>query len=204
MLACSGLFLIAKTGLFDWVEATVPRPYARMFARTLPCRPGQPRAGAGRRRHAGRLVSSGASTCWHDLVLYLIGGDVEPVASAGSIQVLSAAAGVWTRSRPSSSSTRRANMAMRSSPKTGLIRTRRSRPRCARWCDTRVSPSTAYGRRFRTVTGHAPPDYVQRLWGRAAKARLERIGEAIEKAGRLRRPSAFRSIFRRIAGISPS
>ncbi|HEX5866691.1 MAG TPA: transcriptional regulator, partial [Beijerinckiaceae bacterium] len=30
--ACSGLFLIAETGLFDGVEATVHWPYARMFA----------------------------------------------------------------------------------------------------------------------------------------------------------------------------
>ena len=34
--ACSGLFLIAETGLFDGVEATVHWPYARMFAAQYP------------------------------------------------------------------------------------------------------------------------------------------------------------------------
>lgn len=79
--ACSGLFLIAETGLFDGVEATVHWPYARMFSAQYPAvrvHPDRALVVAGPR---GELVSSGASTSWHDLVLYLIGRDVGPVAA---------------------------------------------------------------------------------------------------------------------------
>src|SRR5688572_235930 len=70
--ACSGIFLLAETGLFDGRDATVHFGYARAFCQTYPTIT----------VHADRvlvisgardeLVTSGASTTWHDLVLYLI------------------------------------------------------------------------------------------------------------------------------------
>ncbi len=79
--ACSGLFLIAETGLFDGVEATVHWPYARMFAAQYPAVRANPERALVVAGGRGELVSSGASTSWHDLVLYLIGRDVGPVAA---------------------------------------------------------------------------------------------------------------------------
>jgi transcriptional regulator GlxA family with amidase domain len=79
--ACSGLFLIAETGLFDGVDATVHWPYARLFAAQYPAvraHPDRALVVAGSRRE---LISSGASTSWHDLVLYLIGREAGPVAA---------------------------------------------------------------------------------------------------------------------------
>ena len=70
--ACSGIFLLAETGLFDGQDATVHFAYARAFARHLPGVPIHPERVlviSGRREE---LVSSGASMSWHDLVLYLI------------------------------------------------------------------------------------------------------------------------------------
>ncbi len=70
--ACSGIFLLAETGLFDGKDATVHFGYARAFATAYPQVPIHPERVlviAGRREE---LVSSGASKTWHDLVLYLI------------------------------------------------------------------------------------------------------------------------------------
>src|SRR3546814_18088519 len=70
--ACSGIFLIAETGLFDGVDATVHWGYARQFAQSFPAVPIHPErvlVVAGKREE---LISSGASMTWHDLVLYLI------------------------------------------------------------------------------------------------------------------------------------
>jgi len=70
--ACSGIFLLAETGLFDGKDATVHFAYARAFSATYPTvvvHPERTLVIAGRRED---LVSSGASTTWHDLTLYLI------------------------------------------------------------------------------------------------------------------------------------
>ena len=70
--ACSGIFLLAETGLFDGMDATVHFGYARAFAATYPEVPIHPERVlviSGKREE---LISSGASMTWHDLVLYLI------------------------------------------------------------------------------------------------------------------------------------
>lgn len=205
--ACSGLFLIAETGLFDGVEATVHWPYARMFRTQYPAvraRPERALVVAGQR---GELVSSGASTSWHDLVLYLIGRDVGPVAAQAVSKFFAlqrhvdglapfivfdpprehgdavvAAAQAWLDEHaavgsPVSEMVRRSGLSQR-----------------------------GFARRFQTATGNAPLDYVQRLRVEQAKCLLERTGEPVDRiAWRVgyEDPSAFRRLFQRIAGISP-
>jgi transcriptional regulator GlxA family with amidase domain len=71
--ACSGIFLIAETGIFDGRDATVHFAYAGDFAAAypdVPIHPEQTLVVSGKREE---LISSGASMTWHDLVLYLIG-----------------------------------------------------------------------------------------------------------------------------------
>jgi transcriptional regulator GlxA family with amidase domain len=205
--ACSGLFLIAETGLFDGVEATVHWPYARLFAAQYPevrAHPERALVVAGAR---GELVSSGASTSWHDLVLYLIGRDVGPVAAQAVSKFFAlqrhvdglapfivfdpprehgdavvAAAQVWLD----------ANAAM-ATPVREMVRQSGLSER-------------GFSRRFQTATGHAPLDYVQRHRVEQAKRRLERTGDPIEDiAWRVgyEDPPAFRRLFQRIAGVSP-
>lgn len=70
--ACSGIFLLAETVLFDGKDVTVHFGYAREFATAYPAmrvHPERVLVIAGLREE---LVSSGASATWHDLVLYLI------------------------------------------------------------------------------------------------------------------------------------
>ena len=70
--ACSGIFLLAETGLFDGKDATVHFSYAQQFTAAYPAvaiHPERVLVIAGLRED---LVSSDASTTWHDMVLYLI------------------------------------------------------------------------------------------------------------------------------------
>jgi transcriptional regulator GlxA family with amidase domain len=205
--ACSGIFLIAETGLFDGVEATVHWPYARIFSAQYPAvlaRPDRPLVVAGARRE---LVSSGASTSWHDLVLYLIGREVGPpaaqlVSKFFALQrhvdglapfivfdpprdhgdAVIAAAQDWLETH--------AGVA---SPVREIVRRSGLSER-------------GFARRFRAATGHAPLDYVQRLRIEQAKRRLEQTDEPVEDVAwqvGYEDPAAFRRLFHRLAGMSP-
>jgi transcriptional regulator GlxA family with amidase domain len=70
--ACSGIFVLAETGLFDGKDATVHFGYARAFADAYPAVSIDPERVLMISGSREELVSSGASTTWHDLVLYLI------------------------------------------------------------------------------------------------------------------------------------
>ena len=79
--ACSGVFLLAETGLFDGQPTTVHWGYAEAFAKVFPRVPLQPDRVlivAGERE---QLITSGASMTWHDLVLYLIARHVGATAA---------------------------------------------------------------------------------------------------------------------------
>ncbi|MFZ1425588.1 MAG: helix-turn-helix domain-containing protein [Geminicoccaceae bacterium] len=205
--ACSGLFLIAETGLFDGVEATVHWPYERMFAAQYPAvrtHPDRALVVAGAR---GELVSSGASTSWHDLVLYLIGREAGPLAAQAVSKFFALQRHVDGL----------APFIVFDPPRghgDALVAVSQA------WLDTNAAIATpvremvrqsglserGFSRRFQAATGHAPLDYVQRLRIEQAKRRLERTSEPIEEiAWRVgyEDPSAFRRLFQRIAGVSP-
>jgi transcriptional regulator GlxA family with amidase domain len=205
--ACSGLFLIAETGLFDGVDATVHWPYARLFAAQYPAvraHPDRALVVAGSRRE---LISSGASTSWHDLVLYLIGREAGPVAAQAVSKFFALQRHVDGL----------APFIVFDPPRDhgdAVVAAAQG------WLDTNAAVATpvremvrasglserGFSRRFQTATGHAPLDYVQRLRVEHAKRRLERTGDAIEEiAWRVgyEDPSAFRRLFQRVAGVSP-
>jgi transcriptional regulator GlxA family with amidase domain len=205
--ACSGLFLIAETGLFDGVDATVHWPYARMFATQYPAVRAHPERALVVAGGRGELISSGAATSWHDLVLYLIGREVGPVAAQSVSKFFALQRHVDGL----------APFIVFDPPREhgdAVVAAAQD------WLDTNAAVATpvremvrqsglserGFSRRFQAAIGHAPLDYVQRLRVEQAKRRLERTGEAIEEiAWRVgyEDPSAFRRLFLRIAGISP-
>src|SRR5512134_1090627 len=76
--ACSGVLLLAETGLLNGREATMHWAYAATFRRNFPnvrLRLQEVLIVTGKRKE---LVISGASASWHDLVLYLIARHVGP------------------------------------------------------------------------------------------------------------------------------
>ena len=79
--ACSGVLLLAETGLLDGREATIHWAYAQTFRRNFPAvrlRIEKVLVVTGERQE---FVMSGASASWHDLVLYLVARHVGPAAA---------------------------------------------------------------------------------------------------------------------------
>jgi transcriptional regulator GlxA family with amidase domain len=205
--ACSGIFVLAETGAFDGHDATVHFGYAGAFAAAFPAVRAHPErvlviAGA-----RDELVSSGASTSWHDLVLYVIAR----YAGATSAQAVArmfalqwhqdgltpymvfqgrmdhgdaeiAAAQEWLSrhfsvANPVEQMIKRARLAERT-----------------------------FKRRFTAATGHAPIAYVQRLRIEDAKRRLERTEAPVEEISwRVGYEDAafFRRLFKRTTGLAP-
>jgi transcriptional regulator GlxA family with amidase domain len=205
--ACSGIFLLAETGLFDGRVSTVHWAYAQHFAKTFPSVPLQPERVLVVSGEREQLVSSGASTSWHDLVLYLIVRFVgataaQAVARFSALQwhhdglapyivfegrkdhgdAAIADAQAWLASHfsvaaPIEEMVRRSGLAERT-----------------------------FKRRFTEAAGIAPIEYVQRLRVEDAKRRLERTDAPIEEIGwRVGYEDAafFRRLFKRVAGLSP-
>ncbi|MFN3658141.1 MAG: GlxA family transcriptional regulator [Pseudolabrys sp.] len=206
--ACSGVFLLAETGLFDGFETTVHWNFAGTFKATYPAVPVFPDrvlVTAGARQ---QLVTSGASMTWHDLVLYLIAryvgaAEAQFVARSFALQwhhdglapymvfegpknhgdAVILAAQEWLS----------AHFAV-ANPVEELIR------------QSGLSERT-FKRRFTKATGFAPIDYVQRLRVEDAKRRLERTDAPVDDIGwkvGYEDSSFFRRLFKRTTGLSPS
>jgi transcriptional regulator GlxA family with amidase domain len=205
--ACSGIFLLAETGLFDGMDATVHFDYARPFATAFPQVPIHPErvlVVAGKREE---LITSGASMTWHDLVLYLIArhagaAAAQSVARSFALQwhqdglapymvfegrndhgdLAITAAQEWVArhfsvANPLEEMARRAGLSERT-----------------------------FKRRFTQATGLSPIAYVQRLRVEDAKRRLERTEDSVDeiswKVG-YEEPAFFRRLFKRVTGLAP-
>jgi transcriptional regulator GlxA family with amidase domain len=205
--ACSGVFLLAETGLFDGQETTVHWGYANAFARAYPQIPLSPErvlVVAGKREE---LITSGASMTWHDLVLYLIARHVGATAAQtiarsfalqwhhdglapyivfegrrdhGDASITDAQAWLaqhFAVASPVEEMVRRSGLAERT-----------------------------FKRRFTEATGFSPIDYVQRLRIEDAKRRLERTDASADeiswKVG-YEDAAFFRRLFKRVTGMTP-
>jgi transcriptional regulator GlxA family with amidase domain len=205
--ACSGIFLLAETGLFDGVETTVHFGYARTFAATFPKVPSNPErvlVVGGRREE---LITSGASMTWHDLVLYLISRH----AGATAAQTIARAFALqWHQDGLApyivfegrndhgdrAIQTAQDWLAKHSSvtnPIEGMVKRAGLTER-------------TFKRRFTAATGLSPIAYVQRLRIEDAKRRLERTETAVDEIGwqvGYEEPAFFRRLFKRLTSLTP-
>jgi transcriptional regulator GlxA family with amidase domain len=205
--ACSGIFLLAETGLFDGRDATVHFGYARAFAAAYPAvaiHPEQVLVIAGLRQE---LVSSGASTSWHDLVLYLI---ARYAGATAAHEVARMFALQWHqdglapyivfegRTDHGDAEIQGAQQWLArhfsvANPVEQMIRRSRLAER-------------TFKRRFAAATGLTPIAYVQRLRIEDAKRRLERTAASVDEISwRVGYEDAafFRRLFKRTTGLAP-
>jgi transcriptional regulator GlxA family with amidase domain len=205
--ACSGIFLLAETGLFDGKDATVHFGYARQFAAVHPAvtiHPERVLVISGLREE---LVSSGASTTWHDMVLYLIARyagatDAQEIARLFALQ--------WHQDGLAPY----ISFEGRSDHGDAEIQG------AQRWLGTHFSVASpveemtkrsklaerTFKRRFTAATGLAPIAYVQRLRIEDAKRRLERTDASVDDISwRVGYEDAafFRRLFKRTTGLAP-
>ena len=205
--ACSGVFLLAETGLFDGQETTVHWGYAEAFAKVFPGVPLQPErvlVVAGARE---QLVTSGASMTWHDLVLYLI---VRHVGTTAAQTVARLFALQWHHdglapyivfqgrrdhgdATVADAQTWLATHFSVGSPVDEMVRRSGLAER-------------TFKRRFTEATGFAPIDYVQRLRIEDAKRRLERTSASADEISwqvGYEDAAFFRRLFKRRTGLTP-
>lgn len=205
--ACSGIFLLAETGRFDHMDATVHFAYADVFGRTFPqvrIHPERVLVVSGTHED---LVSSGASMSWHDLILYLIARYAGATAAQDVARLFALQ---WHQD----GLTPYIAFAGRRDHGDGEIES------AQRWLDTHFSVADAvqemvkrshlaertFKRRFTSATGLSPLSYIQRLRIEDAKRRLERTDVAIEEISwqvGYEDPAFFRRLFKQTVGLAP-
>jgi transcriptional regulator GlxA family with amidase domain len=203
---CSGVLLLAETALLDGKDATIHWIYAPTFRRNFPkvrLRLDRALIVTGERNG---FVMSGASTSWHDLVLYVIAQHIGPTAAQGVAKFFAfqrhadglASYVVFEPATDHGDATIRsaqewlsghfsvANPIEQTVKRSGI-------------------PERTFKRRFKHATGLAPIEYVQRLRVEDAKRRLERTAAPIDEIGwnvGYEDPAFFRRLFKRMTGIT--
>ena len=205
--ACSGIFLLAESGLFNGKDTTVHYVYASMFASVFPSVRIHPERVLVVSGECGELVCSGASMSWHDLVLYLI---TRWVGATAAQDVARLFALQWHQDglMPYIVFEGKRNHG------DGDIQS------AQQWLDKHFSVAhpveemikrsrladRTFKRRFTQATGLAPLAYVQRLRVEDAKRRLERTEASVDevswKVG-YEDPAFFRRLFKRTTGLAP-
>lgn len=205
--ACTGVLLLAETGLLDGLEATIHWAFARTFHRNFPevrLRTQKVLITAGSRHE---FVMTGGVMSWHDLALHLIARYVGPTAAQAMARLLMLE---WhgDGQMPYIAFSPRLDHGdsvvfqlqkwlhihyMVENPIEELV--------------TRTSLSKrTIERRFRKATGNSPLSYVQNLRISEAKRRLERTDMSVEEIGYLvgyENTAFFRRIFKRITRLTP-
>lgn len=205
--ACSGVFVLAETGLLDRRDATIHWTYAAGFARLFPDVRLDPERVLVEAGDKGQFLMSGASTSWHDLVLYLIARHAgattaQAIARFFAMQWHNDGLAPYVVFNPpmdhDDSTVKAAQNWLAThfsvaTPVDDMVR--RS-----------ALPERSFKRRFTRATGLAPISYVQQLRIEDAKRRLERTDDPIDeiawKVG-YEDPAFFRRLFKRVTGITP-
>jgi transcriptional regulator GlxA family with amidase domain len=205
--ACSGILLLAETGLLDGKEATMHWAFAPTFRQNFPqvrLRLEKILVIAGDR---DQFVMSGASASWYDLVLYLIVRYVGPTAAQ-------AIAKFFALQWHSDGQSPYLVFDLPIDHEDAIIRDAQV------WLSEHFSiaapitevvihsgiPERSFKRRFSKATGYSPIAYVQRLRIEDAKRRLERTNASIDQISwsvGYEDAASFRRLFKRITGITP-
>ncbi|HEX6048890.1 MAG TPA: helix-turn-helix domain-containing protein [Gemmatimonadaceae bacterium] len=205
--ACSGIFLLAESGLFDGKDATVHFAYARAFAAAYPevrVHPERALVISGLREE---LVTSGASTSWHDLIMYLTarfaGATLaQEVARAFALQ--------WHEDGLTPYMIFEGRLDHGDAEIEGAQRWLHDHFSVANPVEQMIKRSKlaerTFKRRFVSATGLTPIVYVQRLRVEDAKRRLERTDTPVDeiswKVG-YEDSAFFRRLFKRTTGLAP-
>jgi transcriptional regulator GlxA family with amidase domain len=204
---CSASLLLAETGLLDDREATSHWGYQQLFERHYPkirFRPESPLCFADA---AGRLVTAGGATSWHDLVLHIISRHASPVEALriAKVYLLKVHAEgqlpyqALVRPLPHADSKVRDCEAW-------LARHYRQASAVAGAVQYAHIPERTLKRRFKSATGLSLLDYLQNLRIEEAKRLLESSKGAADDISAdvgYQDPSFFRRLFRRRTGMTP-
>ena len=205
--ACSGSILLAEAGLLDGREATSHWAYENLFRTEYPnvrfrAEPNLVIADAD-----GRLVTAGGTTSWHDLAIHIISRHSGP---GEAMRIAKAYLLKWHAEGQSPyaslvSANPHADSVVRACE--GWLADRYREPNCVgRVVEQASIPERSLKRRFKAATGRTLIEHVQGLRIEEAKALLETTTRPVEDISAevgYEEPGFFRSLFKRLTGISP-
>lgn len=205
--ACSGVLLLAETGLLDHQQATIHWAYGETFRRNFPkvdLRVDKVLVTSGHRKE---FVMSGASASWHDLVLHLVARYVGPGAAQSIAKFMLLE---WHRDGQSPYISFRPAVdhgdAVILDSQEWLARSIRVSSPVEEAVRRSGLPERSFKRRFSKATGLTPIQYVQLLRTEEAKRLLETTQDTVEAvclAVGYEDPSFFRRLFKRHVGLTP-
>ena len=205
--ACSGIFLLAETGLFDGMDATVHFGYARTFAAAYPEVPIHPERVLVISGSREELISSGASMTWHDLVLYLIARHAGATAAQAVARFFALQ---WHQDGLApyivfEGRNDHGDLAIQAAQDWIAAHFSVANPLEEMIRRTGLTERT-FKRRFTSATALSPLAYVQRLRIEDAKRRLERTEASVDEISwqvGYEDSAFFRRLFKRVTGLAP-
>jgi transcriptional regulator GlxA family with amidase domain len=204
---CSASLLLAEAGLLDNREATSHWGYQQLFERQYPKVRFRPESALCFADTAGRLVTAGGATSWHDLVLHIISRHASPVEALqiAKVYLLHPHAEGQLPYRPLVRPLPHADSKVRDC-EAWLTRHFRQASAVAGAVQYARIPERTLKRRFKSATGFSVIDYLQNLRIEEAKRLLESSNRAAEEISAdvgYQDPSFFRRLFRRRTGLTP-
>jgi len=206
--ACSGAIMLAESGLLDGRAATSHWGYRDLFHKQYPRVDFQPEPNLVFADPAGRIVTAGGTTSWHDLAIHIISRH----ASAGEALRI---AKVYLLKWHGEGQLPYASL-VRSVPHAdSVVRN------CERWLKENYRSAHAIQkvvqqsgiaertlkRRFKAATGSTLIEYLQNLRIEEAKRLLESGSMPVDEISyevNYEDPSFFRRLFKRLTGLTPS
>lgn len=206
--ACSGAIMLAESGLLDGCPATSHWGYQDLFSKQYPKVHFQPEPNLVFADHAGRIVTAGGTTSWHDLAIHII---ARHAGTGEALRIAKVYLLKWhgEGQLPYASLTRSAPHA------DSVVRS------CEQWLKDNYKQSNAIPqvvvhasipertlkRRFKAATGITLIEYLQNLRIEEAKRLLEAGQMPVDDISievSYEDPSFFRRLFKRLTGLTPS
>jgi transcriptional regulator GlxA family with amidase domain len=206
--ACSGAVMLAESGLLDGCEATSHWGYRELFSRRYPKVSFRPEPNLVFADSAGRIVTAGGTTSWHDLAIHIIARHSSP---GEALRVAKVYLLKWHDEGQL--------------PYESLVRRTLHGDTVVRACEEWLAghfqasgaihrvveqvqvPERTLKRRFKAATGTSLLEYLQNLRIEEAKRLLESSSlpvDEISAAVSYEDPSFFRRLFKRCTGLTPS
>jgi transcriptional regulator GlxA family with amidase domain len=206
--ACSGSVMLAETGLLDGCEATSHWGYQDLFNKHYPKVRFRPEPNLVFADAAGRIITAGGTTSWHDLAIHII----SRYASPGEALRI---AKVYLLKWHGEGQLPYAAL-VRSNPHADSVTLS-----CEQWLgehylesdaikqvvELSSIPERTLKRRFKAATGSTLIDYIQNLRIEEAKRLLESGQKPVDEISvevSYEDPSFFRRLFKRRTGLTPS
>lgn len=206
--ACSGAIMLAETGLLDECDATSHWGYQDLFRKHYPKVRFKPEPNLAIADEAGKIVTAGGTTSWHDLAIYIISKHFSPAEAVRIAQVYLLK---WhdegqlpyhslLRNNPHSDH-------LVAECEEILKQHYKHRNALQLTLEQANIPERTLKRRFKAATGLTLIDYLQNIRIEAAKRLLEQTQVPVDDISidiGYEDASFFRRLFKRRTGLTPS